>query len=242
MIGPGWLAEAGNALLDFVYPPRCYLCGAVGDWVCEACRDAWPRPCPPRCDVCGERLDAAYSLRSPEAGGCRWCARGLAPLAAAGYACLFQEGAREAVHLLKYAGKRRLAPAMADAMEFAARTSSALQGVDAVVPVALHPKRLRRRGYNQADWLAEELASRLDRDTGAWLTRVRDTRPQVGLSAAERRENMREAFTASPDAAGKRILLLDDVATTGATARDAARALKARGAASVRLLTFARDF
>jgi predicted amidophosphoribosyltransferase len=145
------------------------------------------------------------------------------------------------VHLLKYGGKRRLVPAMAEAMAFSARTNPALQGVGALVPVALHPNRLRRRGYNQSEWLAEGMACDLGLPVGRWLVRTRDTRPQVGLSGAERLENVHGAFVGSPEAGGKRILLVDDVATTGATAKDAARALKAAGAISVGLLTFARD-
>lgn len=232
MTGPAWLCEAGNALLDFLYPPVCYLCGAVGEWVCAECVAAWERPGPPACAACGGSL---------EGGPCRWCAGGPSPLSGAGFACLFEGGAREAVHLLKYSAKRRLAPVMAEAMAFVARTSPALQGVDALVPVALHPARQRRRGYNQSEWLARGLADALGVPVAAWLARARDTRPQVGLSLSERQDNVRGAFEALPACAGANVLLVDDVTTTGATARDAARALRAAGARSVRLLTFARD-
>lgn len=232
MDGSGWLAEAGDALLDLLYPPRCLLCDAMGRWLCDACRDGWPRPCPPLCPECGEPLGSTP---------CRWCSRGLTPLSGAAHACLFDAGAREAVHLLKYSGKRRLAAPMAEVMDFVARTRPSVQGADALVPIALHPTRLRHRGYNQADWLASALADLSGLPLYPWLSRVRDTPPQVGLTADQRQANVRDAFAASPACAGRRILLVDDVATTGATAREAASALRRAGAASIRLLTFARD-
>lgn len=225
------LREAGNALLDFVYPPVCYLCRRVGAFVCDACVEGWPVAEPPVCAACG----------GPLGGGCQWCGRGMGKLDGAGFACVYDGAARGAVHLLKYRGKRRVAPAMAGAMAVAFHRLPAFRTADAIVPVALHASRLRARGYNQSDWLCIELAEHLGLPIEHWLERVRDTGSQVGLTAERRTVNMRGAFEARPDAGGRRILLVDDVATTGATAKDAARALKHAGAASVHLLTFARD-
>ncbi|HEY3265392.1 MAG TPA: ComF family protein [Armatimonadota bacterium] len=222
--------DAANALLDFLYPPRCYLCGAVGAYLCEACEAAWPQPEEPRCPRCGDPLPV---------GACRRCSSELSPLAGASFACVFDDGGREAVHLLKYNAKRRLAAPMARAMADSLPECSG--PFDAIVPIALHSSRLRRRGYNQAAWLAGELAGILNAPEVPWLTRTRATHSQVGLAVGERARNMEGAFGADPAAAGRRILLVDDVCTTGTTAREAARALVRAGAASVWLLTFARD-
>ncbi|HEY3414231.1 MAG TPA: ComF family protein [Armatimonadota bacterium] len=226
------LIEAGNALLDLLYPPKCYLCGQVGEFVCEDCVAAWPRPEEPRCPRCGEPLPI---------GSCGWCRDGIAPLAAAAFPYAYAEGVREVVHLLKYRGKRRVAAPMSAAMVRTAWDTPAFRGVDAIVPVGLHPRRIRQRGFNQSEWLAEEMSVLMNVPLGMWSIRTRHTRPQVGLSALERKENMRGAFAATPEAAGRRILLVDDVSTTGATAREAARELRDAGAHWVGLITFARD-
>lgn len=226
------LLEAGNALLDLLYPPKCYLCGQVGAYVCEGCIAAWPRPENPRCPRCGDPLSI---------GSCRWCMDGIAPLAAAAFPYAFAEGAREAVHLLKYRGKRQVAAPMAGQMVRTLWDTPAFRGLDAIVPIGLHPRRVQRRGFNQSEWLAEEMSTLMNVPVGLWSLRTRHTRPQVGLAATERKVNVRGAFAASPEAAGRRILLVDDVSTTGATAREAARALRDTGAEWVALLTFARD-
>jgi ComF family protein len=130
---------------------------------------------------------------------------------------------------------------MSAAMVRTAWDTPAFRGVDAIVPVGLHPRRIRQRGFNQSEWLAEEMSVLMNVPLGMWSIRTRHTRPQVGLSALERKENMRGAFAATPEAAGRRILLVDDVSTTGATAREAARELRDAGAHWVGLITFARD-
>lgn len=225
------LRDAGNALLDFLYPPVCYLCRRVGAFVCNECIAAWPTVEPPTCPQCGGPLGRL----------CRWCAPDTGRLSGAAFACVFDDGAREAVHLLKYGGKRRVAPAMGEAMALAFQRAPGFRRCDVIVPVALHVSRLRSRGYNQSDWLCGELTDHLGLPIIAALARTRDTGSQVGLTAGQRLENMRHAFTATAEAGGRHVLLVDDVSTTGATARDAARALHAAGAASIHLLTFARD-
>ena len=113
--------------------------------------------------------------------------------------------------------------------------------VDFVVPVPLAPSRERQRGYNQARLLAAEVARRLDLplDTGV-LIRLRDTPPQTSLPRARRLQNVRGAFRALRKLSGARILLVDDVTTTGATIEAAARALRRRGAVWVGALALAR--
>ena len=113
---------------------------------------------------------------------------------------------------------------------------------DVVVPVPLHATRLRERGYNQAALLARELAQRAELPVNErTLVRKRATAPQVELGARERRENMHDAFGCSDGAlAEKRVLLIDDVCTTGATLEACAIALRESGAHSVQALTLAR--
>ncbi len=118
-----------------------------------------------------------------------------------------------------------------------------LDGSDVLVPVPLHPRRLRERGYNQAALLARELGRRTGRPHGERvLVRRKDTAPQAGLSAAARRRNVAGAFAVRQKGfiAGRVVTLVDDVLTTGATAYACARALREAGAREVRLLSIAR--
>jgi ComF family protein len=117
-----------------------------------------------------------------------------------------------------------------------------LEASDVVVGVPLHPERERRRGFNQAHLLARALAHGADLPVSKSLTRTRNTRTQTDLSAGERRLNVRDAFTAGSDSAlkGARVLLVDDVITTGATLRECAVTLLSGGAREVRSITVAR--
>jgi ComF family protein len=111
-----------------------------------------------------------------------------------------------------------------------------------LVPVPLHPRRQRERGFNQSELLAREIARRTVPVAPGALVRRQDTRPQTGLSAAARRANVKGAFAVRQRArvAGRPVVLVDDVFTTGATAQACARALREAGATDVRLLTMAR--
>lgn len=144
----------------------------------------------------------------------------------------------DAIKRFKYQGRSELAPVLGGLCAEAAR---AYEGhVDVVIPLPLHPERRRARGYNQAALLAWPIARalRIPMRTGL-LSRMRFTRPQVGLSAKERAENVRKAFCASWSLAGQRVLLVDDVSTTGATIGAARRALYDAGVDDVFSLTLA---
>jgi ComF family protein len=144
---------------------------------------------------------------------------------------------RAVVHAIKYEGRRSLAKPLARLIQ--QRCHGVLEGADAVVPVPLHPSRRRSRGFNQAFDLARHLGPRPVRA----LARTRATPSQTGLPAARRHRNMRRAFAPAwraPSLAGKVVVLVDDVMTTGATIDACARVLMEMGAREVRAVTAAR--
>ena len=215
------LKRPGDALLGLIYPRRavCMGCGTqegfARDWLCEPCRE---------------------NLAS------RWVGAGRPPgkhmFDGAAYAYHYGGPAGGLVRNLKYQGVSRLAPTMGRAM---ARAFEAIQptGADCLVPVPMHPKRLRERGANHAQLLARVTGECLGLPVLDALKRTRNTRQQARLPAAERRVNMGGAFALREDVQGRRVVLVDDVCTTGATAVACAEALRRGGAAAVYLLCFA---
>ncbi len=163
---------------------------------------------------------------------------------------IHQGGLKELVHGLKYRGRRDLAHPMGRMLHDTFERYWHTPPVDAVVPIPLHVKRLRQRGFNQSALLLRAWQRASSEAAVGWtppscstaLLRTRRTAPQTGLSRRERRRNMRGAFTVDEKAGleGQRLVLLDDVLTTGATVEEAARVLMAAGAASVDVLTFTR--
>lgn len=207
-------------LLDLLFPRACALCGAAvegpphDDALCPPCLAALGPPRP--------------ILPLP------------APLAAGVAAGPFDGPLRDAIHLLKYAGRGDLAPALGRRL---AAALAAGPRPDVVVPVPLHPARFAVRGFNQAARLARPVARRLEAPLEAGLlVRLRDTPPQTARDASARRRNVRRAFAVRRPAAfaGQAVLLVDDVVTTGATAAACAAALLAAGARQVRLAALAR--
>jgi ComF family protein len=152
----------------------------------------------------------------------------------------FEGVLRQAMHWFKYRGRAVLAEPLGGLM--AEYWKQHGEPIDVVVPVPLHAARLRERGYNQAALLAREMARRVGLVVDEQvLLRRRATASQVKLNADQRKENVRAAFCCSSDAlAGKRVLLIDDVCTTGATLEACAIALREGGVHSVRALTLAR--
>jgi ComF family protein len=146
------------------------------------------------------------------------------------------------VHELKYRGRRRSAGRAARLLFDSEPARQVLAGASVLVPVPLHPRRLRQRGFNQSQLLARALGRLAGLPVADALARRVETATQTGLSAAARRRNVEGAFRAVRPAAvgGRVVVLVDDVLTTGATARACARALRDAGASAVRLLTLAR--
>ncbi|MFQ5946192.1 MAG: ComF family protein [Anaerolineae bacterium] len=218
--------------MDLVFPPRCASCDRLGEWLCDPCAAQMRRLPQPICRQCG------LPARPPLCWRCRGSRSSLDGIRAFGY---LEGTLRAAVHGLKYRGRRGSADALAGLLVQVLSREPLPH--DLIVPVPLHSDRKGERGFNQAELLADALALSTGRPVGREaLFRVRDTLPQVRLGIAERRRNVRGAFRASARAvAGRMVLLVDDVATTGATLEACARALRADGAASVWGLVLARE-
>jgi ComF family protein len=219
-------------LVDLVLPPRCGGCQLVGAWLCDGCRARIRRLEEPLCRRCGAELDSAR-----DACGCRHRLHALSRLRSA----VAYEGPVEAlVHHFKYRGWRRLAAPLAlllcDRLVVEGLASSS------VVPVPLHRARRRQRGFNQADLLARELRIHLGLHAPPGrLVRVRATPPQVGQDRLHRWENVQGAFAwRGAPLDGRPLMVVDDVATTGATLEACAAALKGAGAGPVMGVTVAR--
>ncbi|OQY19335.1 MAG: ComF family protein [Chloroflexi bacterium] len=221
-----------NQFLDLLFPPRCVSCGQVGTWLCAECLDQIPRVEPPFCTRCGDRVGAA--------GLCVRCRTAPLQIDRIRSAVYFEGALRQAMHWLKYRSRTALAKPLGGLM--AAYWEQHPMPADVLVPVPLHADRLRARGYNQAALLAREMAHRVGLTVEEQtLVRQRSTSSQVKLGAKQRKQNVHGAFSCSGDGlADKRVLLIDDVCTTGATLEACAIAVRAGGARAVQALTLAR--
>lgn len=230
-------AAAAETAANLLFPWSCVACSRAGALLCDACAQAvLPMPAG-GCPRCGEVLDRP--------GLCAVCAAlPDDPLAFGRSAAIYDGPVRSAIHHLKYERRPELAPLLARYLVAALQRpewAPHLADLNAIAPVPLHAQRMAKRGYNQAELLAQALAATTGMPLRTnLLMRSRETRPQVGLNAAERRRNVDASFHASPAVAGQTLLLIDDVFTTGATLRDCARAAHDAGAARVLGLTVAR--
>ena len=231
-----------NWTLDALFPPRCTSCAAFcSQRFCSKCAPTALALVPPFCRVCAEPFDP---LARHDAL-CATCREAKINFDCARAAWIFGGAPRNAIHRFKYRGKSALATRLVPALSETVRADATLSVLpfDWVVPVPLHARRERRRGFNQSELLARALAPELGVPFQCALERTRATPPQVGLSGKERQQNVRDAFALAPRfdlAFGARVLLVDDVFTTGATLRECAIVLKNAGAGSVCAVTLAR--
>lgn len=224
--GSNWLGRLVSSLVEVAFPPVCGNCRRLGSLICDDCRGAMAEVPQPVCPCCGRGQTAHEST-------CEVCAHHALSLRQVRAALLYAEPTTTLIHQMKYEGYFALAQPLGRIM--VERWPAWSMSVDLIVPVPLHEKRERRRGYNQANLLAQHLAAGVGLPVESRaLIRTRHTRPQVELGPQERAENVRDAFAADErHVAGRHVLLVDDVFTTGATMVSAAGALLGGGAAAV---------
>lgn len=224
--------QIAGAFLSFVFPPVCANCRKVGEVFCFECVAAVAWMQEPICQKCG-RLYKTNRI-------CSICADRPLSLQQIRAAVLFADPVQSMIHKLKYESMFGLAEPLAALMvEAWPQWETA---VDLIIPIPLHAERHKKRGYNQSELLARHFGQSLGlpMNTSA-LQRVRQTKPQVGLNISERQQNVQAAFCAEDEAiAGKNILLIDDVCTTGATLSAAADTLLLAGASTVSAYCLAR--
>jgi ComF family protein len=234
------LAELAFTL---IFADNCRVCG-------EVLREVSRVPVCARCLCDPQPLTAEYfcvSCRAPfvnhfpldESGRCPLCRLGLTGFDAVYSYGSYEGSLRKLIHLFKYDKIYSLARPLAG---FLARVLPREERIDAVVPMPLHWRRRWERGFNQSELLAGEIAKKWNVPVKRAVRRVKSTAPQAGLTNAKRRANVAGAFAIKRNARldGARVLLVDDVLTTGATAAACARVLKRAGAAHVALLALAR--
>lgn len=228
------LAKLKGAALDLLFPQYCVGCGKEGCFICGACHQSLTRIVPPICPRCGR----------PQPGDmlCPDCVGWQAQIEGIRSPFRFEGVMRQSIHQLKYRNLRALAAPLAELLRDYLIANP--MPVEVLVPVPLHQKRLRERGYNQSYLLARELGRLTNLPVvDDCLIRQRHTPPQARTATVEeRKSNIADAFACRDHRLrDKQVLLIDDVATSGTTLDACASALKASGAASVWGLAMARE-
>lgn len=244
-LSPG--RQAIDCILNLIFPEACFICSVPISRRrdCGICDNCWNKAValkiiPPFCSCCGLPLNIS------EKDATQLCGKCLIQIPCYSGARSFGHYADELSRLiqgLKFHGRRNLAALLASLLASVFFECWNRDEIDLIVPIPLHPKRKRERGFNQSELLARALAALAAIPfSSRLLIRTRSTLPQVGLSDSQRLENVRNAFRCVDDRqlCKKRILLVDDVMTTGATASSAAQTLIEAGCFRVSVLTVAR--
>ncbi|MEW6163328.1 MAG: ComF family protein [Nitrospirota bacterium] len=223
-------------LLNLLYPSKCPSCGGISDVffhspICASCWSKIKRYSGLSCRICAMPFSSEY------AEICLQCLKKAPPFSKVINYGLYEGALAEAINHLKFHGLKRLAKPLGRLL-----LSFDLSAVDGIVPVPLSIKRLRERGFNQSLLIARVIAKKIGipllMDI---LLKKKETPPQIGLSAKERLSNLKNAFKVKGDIRGLRLLLVDDVMTTGATVTECSKELLKAGAKEVIVLTLARS-
>lgn len=237
--------KTGKYLLHVLFPRMCFACGKDLSYdakspLCASCENGLTLPGPLICARCGVVLKSGGA----HCFHCRGSKADTFKCKIIRSACNFNQFSQGLIYALKYQGADYVAPYMGEFMARRFAIFAELTGANLAIPVPLYKTRLKKRGYNQSELLARSFckATGLALDVTS-LVRVRDTQSQTHLGREKRLENMTDAFAVNnPQAVkGKTVLLMDDVATTGATLEGCAQALRKAGAKRVMAFTFTRE-
>ena len=239
-----WGALFFDGLLDLLYPPVCKCCGkslaeSGKKFICEECLDQVVLIRSPMCLRCGRQLEQAAGM---EDRYCGFCLEQPPHFCMARSAAVYRPPLSELLHRLKYQADTTVRRALAELLETSADTRRTIEA-DLVVPVPLHRKRLRGRGLNQSLEIARIAFPHLEKKiVPNLLIRSKNTKPQTELDGVARRRNLKGAFHVSDEkmVKDKRIILIDDVFTTGTTIAECSKTLKKAGASVVYVWTVAR--
>ena len=225
-----------STLINAVLPQRCALCRAATGCaapICAQCENLLPRLPTQRCPRCAD-FSAANAI-------CGHCLRTPPAFDAVLSPFLYAEPVDTLIHRLKYQHQLRLAAWLGERLAVSIAGAPAAIDVDAIIPLPLHPERMKTRGFNQAIEISRPVAARLQKPVlRSAAFRIRDTAPQASLKRIDRQRNIDGAFECHVDLSGKSILIIDDVLTTGSSANELARVLKLHGARRVLIGVAAR--
>jgi len=228
-----------STLLDWVYPPACISCrillplNEMRRFVCERCESLFDPIAPPFCQTCGVPAGTSVKQCASCIGKDFFFNRNHA-------AFIYEELVRELLHEMKFRNKKRVAQGLG--LLWANSSENPMPGEDfTLVPMPMHRKKFRERGFNQAEILTIPLAKKFSRPTANILVRTHDTPPQSGLPPSQRAENVRNIFAIrkGENVCGKNYILTDDIFTTGASLNECAKTLINSGAAKVLCMTLA---
>lgn len=228
---------------ELFFPPICPLCRnellREDEELCEGCLSGMELIKKPYCLICGMQMESKEAISHI----CIWCEKEKPYFSKARAYAIFDFKMVETIHRFKFAGWLSLAKFLAKGMINIYKEELKDDNYEVVIPVPLHWRRLLTRGFNQSAVLASAMARELNLRLELYsLKRVKNTKPQYGLTRRERKENVKNAFKVINNAKvkGKRILLVDDVYTTGATVGECSKVLKKAGADMIGVLTLAR--
>ncbi|WP_058485998.1 ComF family protein [Defluviitalea phaphyphila] len=229
-----------DIILNIIYPPKCIFCNTIipiqkEKGICDDCKKSLPFIKEKVCQKCGKPID-----NIEERNTCFDCIK-YPPIYDKGWALLVYEGiVRDMIYRFKYGGHKEYAVYLGVLMANKIKNENIKEKFDLIIPIPMHLKKKRIRGYNQSEELAKIISKQLKIPIDITiLTRIKETKPQSGLSITQRKNNLKKAFKIkqNTDLKGKKILLIDDIYTTGSTINTCANILKKKGVKKVCFLS-----